>query len=44
MKNLALIVAAVAAGVAWTQPALAHHSFAAQYDATKHVELKGETR
>ena len=41
MKYLALIVAAVATAVAWTQPALAHHSFAAQYDATKHVELKG---
>jgi len=34
MKNWALIVAVLAAAVAWTQPALAHHSFAAQYDAT----------
>jgi uncharacterized protein DUF6152 len=41
MKNLALIVVATAVAVAWTTPALAHHSFAAQYDAQKHVELKG---
>ena len=32
---------AVAAVLAWGLPALAHHSFAAQYDATKPVEMKG---
>jgi hypothetical protein len=41
MRRLALIVVAAAAAMAWTRPALAHHSFAAQYDATRHVELKG---
>jgi hypothetical protein len=32
---------AVAGLLAWGMPALAHHSFAAQYDATKPVEMKG---
>ena len=27
--------------VLWTAPTLAHHSFAAQYDVTKPVEMKG---
>ena len=32
---------AVAGFLAWGMPALAHHSFAAQYDATKPGEMKG---
>ena len=41
MKILAVVVTAGIALLTWGAPALAHHSFAAQYDATKHVELTG---
>ena len=41
MKMIAVMVTAGAALVLWSAPVLAHHSFAAQYDATRHVELKG---
>src|SRR6266850_2618787 len=41
MKIIAAIVLAGAAAITWVAPLHAHHSFAAQYDATRHVELKG---
>ena len=41
MKHIWAGVIAVAGLLAWGMPALAHHSFAAQYDATKPVEMKG---
>ena len=41
MKIIGAVVVAGAALLMWVAPVLAHHSFAAQYDATKHVELKG---
>jgi len=41
MKMIALITTVGVAFLAWGTPALAHHSFAAQYDASKHIELKG---
>jgi hypothetical protein len=40
MKQLACVITAVVLAAA-TQPASAHHSFAAQYDAKQHVALKG---
>ena len=37
-----LLAAALAVGLCWaTAPALAHHSFAAEFDASKEVTLKG---
>ena len=41
MKIMWAVVIASAGLVTWALPALAHHSFAAQYDATKPVEMKG---
>ena len=41
MKMIALMVVAAAALLTQAAPALAHHSFSAQYDASKHIELKG---
>ena len=41
MRMIAVIVTASVVLLSWGTPARAHHSFAAQYDATKHVELKG---
>jgi len=42
MKNRAFAMLAVSLGVfAATVPLMAHHSFAAEYDATKKVTLKG---
>lgn len=41
MKILWAVGIAVSGLVMWAVPALAHHSFAAQYDATKPVEMKG---
>ena len=41
MKHIWAGAIAVAGLLAWGMPALAHHSFAAQYDATKPVEMKG---
>jgi hypothetical protein len=40
MKRLACVITAAVLAVA-TQPASAHHSFAAQYDAKQHVALNG---
>ena len=36
-----LIVVLAGAGLLWTVPILAHHSFASEYDSDKPVELKG---
>jgi len=41
MKMIAVMVTAGVALLLRSAPVLAHHSFAAQYDATRHVELKG---
>ena len=41
MKMIAVMVVAAAVLLAWAAPARAHHSFSAQYDASKHIELKG---
>jgi hypothetical protein len=42
MKNRALIMLTVSLGIfAATVPLMAHHSFAAEYDANKKVTLKG---
>ena len=41
MKIRLGVALAGAALVMWAVPALAHHSFAAQYDSQKAVELKG---
>lgn len=41
MKIIAAVVTAGVVLLLSTAAVLAHHSFAAQYDATKHVELKG---
>ena len=41
MKLTWVIVTAGALVLAGTGPALAHHSFAAQYDANKPIEMKG---
>jgi len=40
-RNIARLLAAAAVSVAGAAPALAHHSFAAEYDATATVTLKG---
>jgi hypothetical protein len=41
MKAKLIVVLAGAALLIWAVPILAHHSFAAEYDAAKPVELKG---
>lgn len=41
MKNLWVAAAGIAALLGSAVPVLAHHSFAAQYDANKPVEMKG---
>ena len=41
MKARLIVVLAGAGLLIWTVPILAHHSFAAEYDADKPVELKG---
>jgi len=41
MKGKAALLLAGAGLLAWTIPLLAHHSFAAEYDADKPIELKG---
>ena len=41
MKTKWAVMAAVAGFLGWAVPALAHHSFGAEYDASKPVELKG---
>ena len=41
MKAKWAVVAAGAGFLGWAVPALAHHSFGAEYDAGKPVELKG---
>src|SRR5262245_45214799 len=41
MKTSAALVLVGAGFLAWGVPVLAHHSFAAEYDADKPVELKG---
>ena len=40
MKKLALVVAGLA--LLWAVPAVAHHSFAAEFDATQPITLKGK--
>ncbi len=41
MRIKGAIVAASLVVVQWVAPAIAHHSFAAQYDASKPIEMKG---
>jgi uncharacterized protein DUF6152 len=41
MKIRSVLVIAGTALLVWSAPALAHHSFSAQYDAGKPVEMKG---
>jgi hypothetical protein len=41
MKIIAAVVVAGVTLLTSVAPMQAHHSFAAQYDATKHIELKG---
>ena len=41
MKNTSLTIAAMAALILTSVPALAHHPVAAEYDANKHLLLKG---